>query len=624
MADNIFEDWLNSAKDFKKKADAVLAEVHKAKQEMLALRNEIMDRLDEGQFIRDDKRIIISAPEIIIGNVNHFGDLQGGGTVIIKGSSTNIHGVGDNGSVKIVAPSIRQEAVNPGIDGTEAVVGAQSEIVSRARSIHVESQNPQYLKDRGGFFLTTAYSTGVHIVSDAGIEVSATNPNEKKKTAIDHELNAVNASIAQIESFVSGQQQTLEILYGTKISPSISSDKLLSKTDELGRANFAALDLISATYQDQVDLFGQIMSDLVRQTAILTELKRRKACLENAKKQLPNANDYKEKFTGSALTLNSEAVNIQNVDGDGNWRTDETSHIALIGNKVNINSFVGERGGLPDKKYKSRISLLSRNIDLMTYDVKDTTFDNNTHKLKTAKLPVEGCVSIRSKDINVDAVDMEMTDTDKFKETALTKDSQVNIRAEKVKVKTIDEKGKSVGKFTVNSQKIALKSTDIKDYKPEKELDDQGNLKQPEKMSSDKVADGSEMLLLSEKINLGRKKKELKSKHIKIGADESVYVYSNKKLKAFTGEDGSFEAGFGLEDKKVNLSSSETTITGDKVKVEGEAAFNSKVTGTDIECKNLTASSAIKAPNISDGTMIGGAAGSKTKVSVDKLEDSDL
>ena len=80
-----------------------------------------------------------------------------------------------------------------------------------------------------------------------------------------------------------------------------------------------------------------------------------------------------------------------------------------------------------------------------------------------------------------------------------------------------------------------------------------------------------------------------------------------------------------VSDKKVNLaSSSETTISGEKVKVEGETTFNSKVTGTDIECKNLTASSAIKAPNISDGQVISGAAGSKTKITAEEVEDSLL
>jgi hypothetical protein len=201
----------------------------------------------------------------------------------------------------------------------------------------------------------------------------------------------------------------------------------------------------------------------------------------------------------------------------------------------------------------------------------------------------------------------------------------VNIRAEKVKIKTIDEKGKSIGKFSVNSQKISLKSTDIKDYKTELEVDDQNNIKHPEKMSSDKVAADSEMLLLAESIKIGRKKKEFISKKIRIGADESIAVFSNKKLNAYIGEDGAFDSGLSVSDKKVNLaSSSETTISGEKVKVEGETTFNSKVTGTDIECKNLTASSAIKAPNISDGQVISGAAGSKTKITAEEVEDSSL
>jgi hypothetical protein len=309
------------------------------------------------------------------------------------------------------------------------------------------------------------------------------------------------------------------------------------------------------------------------------------------------------------------------MDGENEVRTNQEAGIKLQGNDISVLS-TDEKDALTPEKSAGRVTIRSRNIVLSTDDFVDPKYEEGV--LKSAKLPTVGNITIKTKDLDVNAVDLDVEDS-KVKESSLTKDSCVNIRAEKVKIKTIDEKGKSIGKFSVNSQKISLKSTDIKDYKTELEVDDQNNLKHPEKMSSDKVAADSEMLLLAESIKIGRKKKEFISKKIRIGADESIAVFSNKKLNAYIGEDGAFDSGLSVSDKKVNLaSSSETTISGEKVKVEGETTFNSKVTGTDIECKNLTASSAIKAPNISDGQVISGAAGSKTKITAEELEDSSL
>ena len=111
MADNtIFDEWLEIAQNFKDKADAMLNEIRQYKQDMFLMRNEMMERLEAGQFIRDNSRIVISAPEIIIGNVDHHGVLQGGGTVIIKGATVENHGVGEGGQVNIVAPLIQQIA----------------------------------------------------------------------------------------------------------------------------------------------------------------------------------------------------------------------------------------------------------------------------------------------------------------------------------------------------------------------------------------------------------------------------------------------------------------------------------------------------------------------------------
>ena len=99
--ETILDEWVEIAREFKESVDKLLDEVHSAKQNIMSLRNEMLDIIDSGQYIRDEQRIIISAPEIIIGNVNKQGVLQEGGTVIIKGSDTQLHGIGEEGTIKI-------------------------------------------------------------------------------------------------------------------------------------------------------------------------------------------------------------------------------------------------------------------------------------------------------------------------------------------------------------------------------------------------------------------------------------------------------------------------------------------------------------------------------------------
>ena len=606
IENTVLDDWIAIAENFKSSIDKMLNEVHAAKMELMLLQNEIIDRLDAGQYIRDDQRIIISAPEIIIGNVNRQGILQEGGKIIIRGSETLLHGVGDEGTVKVAAPIIEQKAVDPGIDGEEEVVGNVSKIISTARNIAIDSQDPVSVEDRGAVFADTDCGNGITFHSNSDILVDSTKRNKTKKEEIEKRQKAVDERISDCE---------------TQSDNTLKQMKDTMESINLSRANFAAIDMLSAAYEDDMTTYGTLLSNYSMMISKLAELKRQKACLAEELNTVVSDEDFKKDSTNTSIKLLSEQILVRSMDGENKVRTNKEAGIKLQGNDISVLS-ADEKDALTPEKSAGRVTIRSRNIALSTDDFVDPKYEEGV--LKSAKRPTVGNITIKTKDLDVNAVDLDVEDS-KVKESSLTKDSCVNIRAEKVKIKTIDEKGKSIGKFSVNSQKISLKSTDIKDYKTELEVDDQNNIKHPEKMSSDKVAADSEMLLLAESIKIGRKKKEFISKKIRIGADESIAVFSNKKLNAYIGEDGAFDSGLSVSDKKVNLaSSSETTISGEKVKVEGETTFNSKVTGTDIECKNLTASSAIKAPNISDGQVISGAAGSKTKITAEEVEDSSL
>ena len=108
------------------------------------LDKQILNEVAKGKFFRDDERIVISAPEIVIGNVDASGMLYGeGGSIIIRGQNLGLEGVGEYGNVKTRAAIISQTAIDPGPDGIEEVVRSNSSITSQARHITLESHEAE-------------------------------------------------------------------------------------------------------------------------------------------------------------------------------------------------------------------------------------------------------------------------------------------------------------------------------------------------------------------------------------------------------------------------------------------------------------------------------------------------
>ena len=103
----IFEEWTKMLEKFQQCVDKGVEEMHQQKAEVQQIKTDIFNRLDRGAYYRNDERIVISAPEIVIGNVDKSGALNGGetGTVIIKGSDVALEGVGDTGRIVSRAPS---------------------------------------------------------------------------------------------------------------------------------------------------------------------------------------------------------------------------------------------------------------------------------------------------------------------------------------------------------------------------------------------------------------------------------------------------------------------------------------------------------------------------------------
>ena len=81
-----------------------LEEIRQCKHEVQALKKDIQDGLEQitrlscGKYIRDDYRIILSAPEIIIGDVDQDGVLNNmPSQVIVRSNRVRLEGTADMG-----------------------------------------------------------------------------------------------------------------------------------------------------------------------------------------------------------------------------------------------------------------------------------------------------------------------------------------------------------------------------------------------------------------------------------------------------------------------------------------------------------------------------------------------
>ena len=95
-----FSDWLTALGKFQASVASDLDEIRKQKAEIQQLKNDIFSQVAQGRVIRDDQRLVLSAPEIIIGNVDASGTLLSeGGAIVIRGQKVGLEGVGASGAV---------------------------------------------------------------------------------------------------------------------------------------------------------------------------------------------------------------------------------------------------------------------------------------------------------------------------------------------------------------------------------------------------------------------------------------------------------------------------------------------------------------------------------------------
>ena len=654
MADKIFSEWKQTLDDFRQSVQKDLEEIHQQKVEIQQLKADIYSKIDGGQYYRDDKRIVISAPEIVIGNVDYSGDLLGCmGKVVIKGSEVDLEGAGNNGAIVSRAPSIRQIAVDPGTDGLENVVCETSEIVNQACDIVLQSE------DATDAFSQTPVPAGrggirLHATTDMVIEAAVSA--ERRKEDIEESIKQLESQIKEYEKDVESQKKNVETYFD-------NMQKLLEQEDKVNEESIFTGRLAGDDLTDIHEYMDSVMPSLYQTTtnfiftvSKLAEANRKKKALETEKGSIKTGDDFKNNTTGASMRITAENISVATTDGDGNMHTNDEAGISVRTPSMGI-SMINDKGTLTegsafnvstenvtfstlnysedakeqaatgsvtlrskdvrieaidydregdDKPYKEKqlaaegkVSIAAKTVEVSTANPANIKVDDEG-KVTGGEYNGEGDIIIRSKTMTVESLDYEVKDG-KLETKALTKDGKIAVRAENMDFLAADAEGKATGSISVNAKAVSVKSMDV----------------DKEKLTDDKLAAGSSMTLVSEKMYVGAKSKDVKSKKLQ-AVSEEMGLFADKTFEA---QQGDGKATLQLDGGNANVGGSKTGVFGDTT-INGKTEMKGDLKAPKAVIDNVEAKSSFKSSNISDGIAVPGA-GAAGKLSA-KLKAEDV
>ena len=658
--DYIFNDWEEKLSNFESSVEKDLAEIRKCKAEVQQMKLDVVAELQKGRYIRDTQRLVLSAPEIIIGNVDRSGTLFAGGSkVIVRGTQVGVEGAGEGGSLELRAPSIREIAEDPGTDGREHVVGSVSEVVSQARNIIIQSD------DAEGAFSAPAVPTGgsgVRIHADKTIDVHAAMTAESREERLSDLISATEKQKDYLKEQASAYKEAF-----TNLKKEM--EELLEKRDKLSgdysdvRTNYEdirevaeEIEALSMSITEETYAYAEILS-------MLAEVNRRLKCFKDEKGKIKKGEDFTKNPTGASVNITGENIRLTSADGENNLRDNEGSGIAMAANSVDIASL--DKEGALNKEGK--VSIIAKTIEMATTGAADMKFDDEG-VLEKATHTAEGDFKLTSKNITLESVDYEVADK-KYKEKQLTEDSKIKLRAKTIEVSTeasanveVDDEGKltkanytSEGDIIVRSKTLTVESvdTDIENGEAkEKALTAEGKVAvrvektdisatdtegkatgsvsinakavsvksmdvEKEKRTDDKLAEGSTMTIVSEKMYMGAKSKDVKSKKVQVMSEE-IGAFADKTLEIQQDEG---KALVQLEGGNAAMGGSKTQIYGETT-VNGKTEVKDELKAPKATIDNVEVKSAFKSPNIQDGMGVGAGGGGGTLSAKLQTEDA--
>lgn len=653
--DTVFADWQSILQDFKDSVEKDLNEIRKQKAEIQQIKHEIFDRMSQGQYIHDDHRIVLSAPEIIIGNVDSTGMLwsENGSTVTIRGNGVNLEGSGSSGYVKSRATNISQIAVDPGMDGLEDVVRPDSSVVSQARNIIVQCN------DSDGCFSQkpTGMGCGVRIHSDGLLDIDASKSVEVRGTAIENMLSVLNEQKSSLESAASDRLSEVSSLTADIKSVLEDINDLTDSAIDI-RSNVGDLLELQRNYENLLPSIVPTVESCIKAISALAEVNRKISCLEDEQTTLNGEKgSFKENSTGASLSLTAEQISLASIDGDGNIRTNAEASVSIQTGKMCIEttktdgSFIDgssvniHTGDVNISTVASALTEGAENASDGDYTTggsfrvnsKDVSFVAVDYSMANGEytetaLTADSSFYVRMQDMNLNAVDTDGNSTgifnlvaDKMKMTAADKDGNytgsidmkaldlflsskdkdgtatgaLTMTAKDVSLLSVDKDGKALGQMVLNGKDVHVKAMD---------LDDKGKDKN--------LAAGGNMVLAAENMFVGRTKSDRQSKTLTLSSEKTgVYGKTTAEM-----QQGEAKAVVQLDGGNVAISGSKSQFYGDNT-MNGKTDFKGDVTAPKLTADNMEAKTSFKSKNISDGIAVPGAP-STAKLSA-KLKEGD-
>lgn len=557
----VFSDWLELFQKYRDDMEKELETVRLHKKEVQNIRQEIYDRYENGYFLRDDKRIVISAPEIIIGNVNKSGQLlDSTSTVVIRSSGIDIQGVGDVGYIRNKATFIEQRAVDSGCDGLEEVVHDNASVMTQARSILLDSNDSTevYTRDISQKKMTT----GIAIHTDTVLDIDASVSRHEWTKAIEDKVKVLNDNLSTLKKEVDEKLDEIKGLFD-EMEKDLEEDQKLLSSEIMSSTNIGALESYGQQLADRSIGLSRCIDDFFVSVSLYAEQYRQQKALTEAK-MTKSEDEFKNNVTGAGISINAEQIDITNTDGDHAVRENDGTYLRIMSKNI----FVGAVNGKNENHEKGTIALRGESILVETNDRKKNGDDLD--------MPTIGKVEINSKEILVSSLDYEQKKDQERTEKNLTEEGNIRIRAKKINVDGTDLEGTAAGELTMNSGKISVVSAEVdKESREIKEIHKGGTLE----LATETVTIGKDAAekILSEKIE-AKTNTELKL----IQGDKATLTVSGNKLT--------------VEDDGTNFSKGELTV-------DVESKFNKKMTATTIEAndvtgKKVTVNNCLKAPSL--------------------------
>lgn len=584
--DYIFEEWKNLLSDFAAKAESVdtkLEEIRKCREDIQNIKTEIFNAIAQGYYLRDDRRIILSAPEIIIGDVDKDGHLwmnNSHSKVIIRSNDIYIDGVAsgvsgdevsDGSTIMCRANNIIQAAVDPGPSGNEYVVSSkESNILTLGKAVKIGTI------DTDGVIIEddTKIVEGVEIHSNKTLKLDASVSDVKKKDSLKEKKDLLAKQISALKKDQKEKSKTIEKKLKEIKTLYDNAAKLKGTSVENVRSN--AMEILDCRQQIE-RLLPSLYDEVNKYTSNLEDLSdanRETKAINNALDG-NNNQDFLKTTTGACIAINSEQVNITTEDGDGNHRSNTESGISCNANHV---QFIAE-ATVNNKIEFQKDSYFLINSNKVEFIAADQSFEPQNKKYT---LEPTGQITMYAKNFQFDSTKFEETNAENQepKHTILDNDptNSLIINVPSTKIIAEDKVGNAIGAINLNAKEITISTVDEKNEGKDKT-----------------IAKDSKIEVVSENLNVG-KLGENTSKTATLDTEKlSVSVKELADMK----QDGG-KSAMKMSEGKIEVKAENGVDETGALTVNSETTFKADVTGKGGKFDSLQASSSLNGPHLKD------------------------